>query len=185
MIRKSLAIAMLLPAFWAGCAQAAVASSEASGFAIEHRMDIAADRAALFALLAQPGLWWNSDHTYSGDARNMALDPVVGGCFCETIPGRDGAPDGVIEHARIIYTAPPAALRMVGSLGPLQAEAAVGTLTFAIKAGPEGKGSAVTMTYVVGGYVRGGADKLAPVVDMVMGQQLAGLKRAAETQTAR
>lgn len=185
MIRKRLTIAMLLPGLWAGSADGAVTSSEASGFAIEHRADIAVDRAALFALLAQPGLWWNSDHSYSGDARNMTLDPAIGGCFCETIPGRNGAPDGVIEHARIIYAAPPAALRLVGSLGPLQAEAVVGTLTFAIRAGADGKGSAVTMTYVVGGYVRGGADKLASAVDMVMGQQLAGLKRAAETQTKR
>lgn len=185
MIRKSLTIAMLLPGLWAGGAPGAVTSAEASGFAIEHRADIAVDRDALFALLTQPGLWWNSDHSYSGDARNMTLDPAVGGCFCERIPGRDGAPDGVIEHARIIYAAPPAALRMVGSLGPLQAEAVVGTLTFAIKPGADGKGSVATMTYVVGGYVRGGADKLAPVVDMVMGQQLEGLKRTAEAAAGR
>lgn len=184
MIRIALMAGVLLTAAWAFPAGAAVTSSDASGFAIENSAAIAADRADLFALLAQPGRWWNSDHTYSGDARNMTLDPAVSGCFCERIPGRDGAPDGVIEHARIIYAAPPAVLRMVGSFGPLQAEAVVGTLTFAIKPGAEGKGSAVTMTYVVGGYVRGGADKLAPVVDMVMGQQLAGLKRAAEMAAA-
>ncbi len=38
-------------------------------------------------------------------------------------------------------------------------------------------GTEIVQTYVVGGYIRGGAEKMAPLVDMVMGQQLAGLQR--------
>ncbi len=41
-------------------------------------------------------------------------------------------------------------------------------------------GDSVTLTYVVGGYVRAGADTLAPKVDEVLAVQMLGLKSAAE-----
>jgi hypothetical protein len=69
-------------------------------------------------------------------------------------------------------------LRLSGALGPLQAEGVVGTLDFAIT--PARKGVKVVMTYVVGGYIRGGPRRIAPLVDQVLATQLAGLKRAAE-----
>ena len=69
-------------------------------------------------------------------------------------------------------------LRLSAALGPLQSEGVAGTLDVTIK--PSGKGVRVTMTYVVGGYVRAGAAVLAPLVDQVLNEQLQGLKRAAE-----
>jgi hypothetical protein len=39
-----------------------------------------------------------------------------------------------------------------------------------------GQGSTVTMTYVVGGYAPGGLQKLAPLVDQVLAQQVQNLK---------
>lgn len=172
-------ILMLAALVWPGAGLAAVTAQRQDGFAIEQGVDVAADPIAVYALLQQPGRWWNSDHSYSGDARNMTLDARIGGCFCETLPAKDGLFAGTVEHARVIYAAPARTLRLVGSLGPLQAEAVTGTLTFALK--PLGTGGTrIDMTYIVGGYVRGGADKLARAVDMVLGQQLQGLKRAAD-----
>lgn len=53
---------------------------------------------------------------------------------------------------------------MTGALGPLQAEAVTGTLTFRLD--PEtDKTTRIPLEYVVGGYVRAGADTLAPKVD--------------------
>jgi hypothetical protein len=101
----------------------------------------------------------------------MSLELEAGGCFCETIPA-DG---GTIEHARVIQARPGETLRLQGGLGPLQAEAAIGVLTWSLKAAPGG--TEVVQTYVAGGYVRGGADTLAPIVDRVMAEQLAGLQR--------
>ena len=152
-------------------AQAEVKSASANGFEVESRAVIAKSPQEVYAALGRVGTWWNGQHTYSGKAANMTLEPKAGGCFCETIP--DGG--GSIEHARVVYARPGQALRVQGGLGPLQAEAALGTLTWSLK--PVQGGTEVTQTYVVGGYVRGGADKLAPIVDTVLAEQLSGLSR--------
>ena len=60
-----------------------------------------------------------------------------------------------------------------GGLGPLQTEAATGTLTWSLKAADGG--TEITQTYVVGGHVRGGADKMAGIVDTVLAEQLTRL----------
>ena len=162
----------------AGVAMAAPASSAVTvssdiGFAVENSVDVAADADTIYRLLGEPGRWWNAAHSYSGDAANLRLELKAGGCFCEALP--DG---GGVEHARVIYAAPGRQLRLSGALGPLQGEAATGTLTFTLS--PAGKGVRVTLGYVVGGYMRMGAASVAPVVDKVLAEQLAGLKRAAE-----
>lgn len=166
---------------WAGAAMAApahaaVTGSSAIGFATESSVEIAADAARVYALPITPGRWWS--HSYSGDSANMTIDPRAGGCFCETIPSKDD-PSGTIEHARIIYAMPGQRLRFSGGFGPLQSEGVAGTLDIAIT--PAGKRVKVTMTYVVGGYLRTGPDKIAPLVDQLLREQLAGLRRAVES----
>ena len=101
----------------------------------------------------------------------MTLDARPGGCFCEAIPKGAGA----IEHMRVVYVQPGATLRLQGGLGPLQAEAATGTLTWTLKAVPGG--TEISQNYVAGGYIRGGADKMAPLVDQVLSQQLGYLAK--------
>jgi uncharacterized protein YndB with AHSA1/START domain len=152
-------------------ARAEVKSATPAGFEVEQSAVVAATPAETWAMLGRPGEWWNDEHTYSGDSANMRLRPRAGGCFCENVP----AGGGTIEHGRIVYAQPGSTLRLQGGLGPLQAEAAMGTLTWSLKAVPDG--TEVTQTYVVGGYVRGGAEKLAPIVDRVLAEQLDGLKR--------
>jgi len=171
-------------AIWAGVAIAAPAHSAVTGssdlgFAVENSVDVSADAATVYRLLGQPARWWNGEHSYSGDAANLSLDPVAGGCFCEKVPGKDGKV-GSVEHGRVIHAAPDKQLRLSGALGPLQAEAVTGTLTFDIA--PMQKGVRVGMSYVVGGYMRIGAAKIAPLVDKVLAEQLRGLKRAAEAE---
>lgn len=161
----------LMAAVLAMPAQAEVKSSSPSGFEVESKAVIAKSPQEVYAALGQVGSWWNNQHTYSGKAANMTLELRAGGCFCEKIPDDDGS----IEHARVIYARPGQALRVQGGLGPLQAEAALGTLTWSLK--PVQGGTEVTQTYVVGGYVRGGADKMAPIVDTVLAEQLTGLSK--------
>jgi uncharacterized protein YndB with AHSA1/START domain len=151
-------------------ASAEVKTSTANGFESVHVATVAAPPERVFQALGQPVLWWNKDHTYSGDAVNLSLGTVAGGCFCEKVPA-DGS---TIEHGRTVYAQPGKTLRVAGALGPLQAEGVSAALTWTLK--PLGAGTEVTQTYVVGGYVRGGADKLAPIVDRVLGEQLKGLK---------
>lgn len=155
-------------------AAAEVKSATDAGFEVVNVATVAADPTAVYAALRTPDKWWNSEHTWSGDAANMWIDAQAGGCFCERMPDR-----GSIQHARIVAALPGKQLRLSGALGPLQAEAVTGTFTWDLK--PVDGGTEVTQTYVVGGYVRTGAAGLAPVVDQVLGMQLARLKAFAAT----
>jgi hypothetical protein len=58
---------------------------------------------------------------------------------------------------------------MSGGLGPLQSMAVTGTMTWTLT--PAGNGTAVELTYLVGGYNRGGFKDLAPGVDSVLRAQ--------------
>lgn len=171
------------PWIWAGVAMAAPAHSAVTatsdaGFATQTSVEIAAEADAVYALLIVPARWWNGAHSYSGNAANMRIDARAGGCFCEVLPGPSGNA-GSVEHGRVLYAAPGRQLRLSGALGPLQSEGVTGTLDFTIT--PVGKGVRVTMTYVVGGYLRTAPATMAPMVDAVLTEQLQGLKRAAES----
>ena len=155
-------------------AAAEVVSSSPTTIDIHDSLTIDAPIQQVWDTLRAPQRWWSKEHTYSDNAANLYLDTQATGCFCERLPDH-----GSVEHARIVYIEAPRMMRLTGALGPLQAEAVVGTLTF--KLDPEGSNATkVTLDYVVSGYVRVGADKLAPKVDEVLGLQLAGLKKATE-----
>lgn len=153
----------------AGAASAEVKSSTSGGFEVASSVSVAAPPATVYAAITEPARWWDAAHSYSGDAKNLTIVARPGGCFCETLPNGGG-----VEHGRVVMAMPGKLLRIRGALGPLQGEAVVGTLTFDLK--PDGQGTAISMSYVVGGYVRGGSEALAPMVDQVMSAQIARLK---------
>lgn len=152
-------------------AAAEVVQSSPAGFEVRHSVTVAAPPERAWPTVLAPRLWWSKDHTYSDDSANLTLDERPGGCFCEKLAGRGG-----VEHMRVVYIQPPRMIRLRGGLGPLQAEAADGTLAITLTA--EGGGTRIGLSYVVGGYIRSGAEKLAPMVDRVLGLQVAGLKAA-------
>lgn len=155
-------------------AHAEVMSATPTSFVIESTATVAMPPAAVWDVLRAPQGWWDPEHTYSGAAKNLYLDAQATGCFCERIPEGKGS----IEHAHVLYVAPPRMVRLSGALGPLQAEAVVGTLTFKLDA--EGTGTKITLSYIVGGTMRQGGEALAPVVDRVLARQLARLAAAAD-----
>lgn len=159
--------------------QGVVTASSDAGFVVESSVDVLLAPQAAYALIAAPDRWWSSAHTYSGDARNLRLDPRAGGCFCETWgDGEKGG--GSVEHAHVVYAAPGRQLRLIGSLGPLQADPVTGILDFRLT--PAGQGTRITLSYAVGGYMRGGTQSIAPIVDKVLSEQMAGLKRVADAR---
>jgi uncharacterized protein YndB with AHSA1/START domain len=168
-MRKMIVAAALL-AGWPAASE--VTKSEPGGFVSTHRLVIAAPPERVWDTIARPSLWWSKDHSYTGDAANLSIDPRPGGCWCEKLAG------GAIEHARVIYADRGKVLRFDGAFGPLQSGAVTGTLTFALKA--EGQRTAVTVTYVVGGYHPSGLSGFAQAVDGVFAAQLLALKKAAE-----
>jgi uncharacterized protein YndB with AHSA1/START domain len=155
-------------------AGAAVTDSGVSGFTIEETVHIAADDGRVYAALIAPAHWWSSAHTFSGNASNLTLDAKAGGCWCETLP--DG---GSVLHLTVVNVAPGRMLRLRGALGPFQAMAADGALTWTLK--PAGDGTDLVMTYAVFGYAKSGFDGISHAADGVLAEQAERLKHYAET----
>ncbi len=155
-------------------ASAEVKQVTPQGFEVADSVEVSAPAAKAYAALTQIGGWWNPEHSYSGDSRNLHLDLTQGGCFCETLPG-----GGWVRHMDVVNAQPDKMIRLRGALGPLQAEGVEGSLTWSIK--PTGQGVTVTQDYVVGGFLRDGGAKWAPVVDGVLREQLARYKSFVET----
>ncbi|PKQ00708.1 MAG: hypothetical protein CVT74_02750 [Alphaproteobacteria bacterium HGW-Alphaproteobacteria-13] len=162
-----------------GCsvpAAAKVIDQSEIGFTVAHTAQVAATPEEVWKMLRMPQKWWSKEHSWSGDAANFWLDSQAGGCFCEKLPGGVGDGLGSVQHARILFAKPGEMMRLSGAFGPLQGEALTATLTIQIKATP--KGSALRFDYVVGGYMRFEVAEIAPEVDTVIGEQLAGLASA-------
>lgn len=153
----------------AGSARAEVTASSDSGFVVSGAADLpAVARAQVWAALIRPQDWWSGAHSWSGDAANLSLQPVAGGCFCEVL---SGDPAGSVEHMRVVHARPDATLVMRGSLGPLQGEALTGVLTLTLEPLGEG-GTKLSWTYVVGGYARFALADMAGPVDGVIAEQM-------------
>lgn len=155
-------------------AEVAAASPGAMLLRAEATAAVAPDRA--WRGLTRVEHWWNAEHTYSGDAGRLRLTPRAGGCFCERWENGQS-----VEHARVVSVIARdgvRTLRLDGALGPLQAMAAAGVLTFTVS--PEGHGAKISMTYRVSGDPGLALDQLAPVVDQVLVDQLGRLVRYVE-----
>jgi hypothetical protein len=80
----------------------------------------------------------------------------------------------------IVYNDGATTLRLNGGLGPMQFTGAGGNLGITLK--DNGGKTDLVLTYDVGGYAKGGlAETLAAPVDGVLGEQVARLKKLAET----
>jgi uncharacterized protein YndB with AHSA1/START domain len=169
------AIPLIVLSLGASPAAGEVVSATSNGFHVREtvQMVVPTDRAyAAFSRL--PG-WWNKEHTYSGDSANLTLALMPGGCFCERLKNGGG-----VEHMRISFVDPGKRIVMTGSLGPLLYEATSGVMDIQFErvAG----GAKVTMDYRAAGFAEGGAEKLAPIVDSVLSDQMARYRKFAVTQ---
>ena len=172
------AIAASAMALAAVPAAAEVVDQDENGFITRDVAEVEADPKETWLVLISPAKFWNSAHSWSGDAANMRLTPQAGGCFCEKIP-EDPDPtkitlEGSVEHMRVIHAFPEKALRMQGGLGPLQSEPVTGVLTIALSP-TEAGGTRIVWEYNVAGRMRYEVDVIAKAVDGVMSEQLNGL----------
>lgn len=158
----------------AAAARAEVSEASASGFTINHAMVVDADPQAVYQAFTQLPRWWNSAHTWSGQASNLSLDAQAGGCWCER--WGDGAS---AVHGRVLLALPGSVLRFQAGLGPLQEIPNAGVLSFGT-ARRDGA-TRLRVTYRVAGAPEAGFDKLAPAVDAVIGEQVKRLKAFIET----
>ncbi|MBO9603251.1 MAG: SRPBCC domain-containing protein [Novosphingobium sp.] len=147
-------------------ASAEVVAASPMGLTSHNAVRLKATPEQAWAVLVKPKLYWSAEHSWSGDAANLTLDPHAGGCFCEALP-RDA---GSVEHMRVIFVRPDQELRMAGALGPFQSEALTGTLTVTLK--PIPGGTEMDWTYKLGGYTQLDLVQFAPIADGVVGEQL-------------
>lgn len=156
---------------------AEVTDLDGDHFVIRTSAVVEADTKTTWLALISPSRWWSDEHTWSADAANLSLTPQAGGCFCERIPEVEDANritlEGSVEHMRVIQAYPERALRMQGSLGPLQSEPVTGILTVTLS--EVETGTRIVWEYNVGGPMRYDASTIAIAVDGVLTQQLTGL----------
>ena len=171
------ALLVLLVVGAAGGANGEVKSAASDGFVIVHSRRVEAAPEKVYAALPAVDRWWNSGHTWSGDAGNLSLKAEAGSCFCEKWK------DGEVEHGRVIMVMRDQLLRLQAPLGPLQGRAVTGVLTFQLKADEAsgGKATLLTLSYVVNGASASALDKSAAPVDGVLGEQFERLVRYIET----
>ena len=168
----------------AGTSPAEVVNVAPNGFAVKHAMTIQASPENVYAALTgKVGSWWNPEHTYSHDSRNLSIDARPGGCFCEKLDNGGG-----VEHMKVVLAWPGRMLRMTGALGPLQGSGLAGSMTWKLTAATGATGATgaagatgIEFSYSAGGYMQGGFEKIAPAVDAVLGEQLTRLKAFVET----
>lgn len=175
-----LMVVLLVFAAAASTAHAEIQAATSDSFVIAYSQRIDAAPAMVYATLPAVDRWWNSAHTWSGDAANLSLKAEAGSCFCERWK------DGTVEHGRVIMVVRDQLLRLQAALGPLQARALTGVLTFQLK--PDEKdgraATLLTLTYVVNGASASALDKIAPAVNEVLGEQFARLVRFIDTGKA-
>jgi uncharacterized protein YndB with AHSA1/START domain len=157
---------------------AEVRETRENAFAVEIVMMVELPPAAAYRASTQVSRWWDPQHTWSGSAKNLSLEPRAGSCFCERLPA-----GGSVQHGRVIFAKPGELLRLDAALGPLQEMPVTGVLSFQFA--PDGPGTRITMNYRVAGGLTMDAARLAPLVDQVMGVQLGRLRDFANAQARR
>src|ERR1700677_971383 len=147
------AVTVFAAAAAGGRAAAEVVGVAGNGFEVRETGHVAVSPDKVYAVLLQPARWWNSDHTFSGNAANLVLEARAGGCWCETLPN-----GGSVEHLRVVFVSPGKTLRLRGALGPFQLYAVEGVMTWSLKSAANG--TDISMTYAIGGYAKDGFDEL-------------------------
>ena len=152
---------MIIACALTGGTAAKVVETGQSGFAVAFEADVKLVPADAYAKFLEIGQWWSSDHSYSGDAKNMTITTTPGGCWCEAVPG------GFVRHLEVVNVQPGAMLVLNGGLGPLQMMGVAGSMvvTFEAKDG----GTHVALRYSVGGFDPGNFSQLSGAVDGVIG----------------
>ncbi|MBL8657999.1 MAG: SRPBCC family protein [Altererythrobacter sp.] len=172
------ALALITAGLGVAPTRAEVAETTADRFVTRATASVKTPPLATWLALTRPADWWNGEHSWSGDAKNLTLTPQGGGCFCERIPvgdsGNSSAMEGSARHAEVLQAFPMRVLRMSGGFGPLQGEPVSGVLTITLKEVPGG--TRILWEYNVGGPMRYKITDIAPAVDAMMSEQLKRLQ---------
>lgn len=146
---------------------AEVVVASADHYTLKHQAESSDAPDVVWARLISPNEWWHPDHTYSGSAENLSLDPQAGGLW------REDWPDGSVVHGSVLLITPGTTLRLNAPFGPLQ-EMAV-SVVWTIQLEAIDTGTRVMFTEIANGTTASNLDKLAPAVDFVKQQAISRL----------
>ncbi len=118
----ALALAVIAPV------RADIVSASDSHYVLRHEGTTALSPEATWERLIAPATWWHPDHTYSGDAGNLNLEPRAGGLWREEWPG------GSVAHGEVLSVIPGKTLRLDAPFGPLQGVGAYTVWTITLEA---------------------------------------------------
>jgi uncharacterized protein YndB with AHSA1/START domain len=164
------AILTFLPALAIGD----VVDSGANGFTLKTAVQIQAPPAEVYRkIVFNVGDWWSPQHTFSGNSHNLTMEAKAQGCFCEKLPN-----EGSVRHMEVLAALPGEKLVLSGAMGPLQALAVTGSMTWQLSAA-EG-GTKLELTYAAAGYLATGLTTWAKIVDIVLAEQVTRLKNFIE-----
>lgn len=176
-MKRSIFLLTLLLMAGVTCIRAEVADSAASGFTYKTMLTLQAPPETVYQRLLSIANWWSSDHTFSGDAHNLSIEAKPMGCWCEKLPNGGG-----VRHMQVVRVMPGKMLVMTGGLGPLQAMAATGSMSFQLS--PADGGTKLEIMYAVTGYAPGGLNSLSGPVDQVLNEQFKRFRSYVETGSA-
>ena len=147
---------------------AEVISSEPHGFEISIERTVKVNSAIAYAQFLKIDQWWSAEHTWFGDSGNLSIVAEVGGCFCEKSSTKEAL------HMTVSYVDPGREIRMTGGLGPLQMLGIHGAMSWKFIAINENESTIIQYYHVVG-FIKGGLQSLAAIVDKVQTIQLDAL----------
>src|SRR5258708_31018427 len=152
-LTMAIVFCMMVPA-----AFAEVADSASNGFTVKITVYIKATPDVVYSrIIHNVGDWWDSTHTFSGNAHNLSIEEKPMGCWCEKLPNQGG-----VRHMEVVALSPGKRIVFVGGLGPLQSLAAAGAMTFQLS--PTHERTTREITYAVSGYLPQGVNGV-PVPD--------------------
>jgi uncharacterized protein YndB with AHSA1/START domain len=176
-MKRKVLLAVIVVVLAQAYASAEIADSAANGFTYKLTINLQAPPETVYQRLLSVGNWWSSDHTFSGDAHNMSIEPKPMGCWCEKLPSGGG-----VRHMQVVAVMPGKMLVMTGGLGPLLSVAATGSMKISLA--PANGGTQLQVTYSVTGYLPAGMNTWAAPVDGVLTEQFTRLKNYVETGKA-
>lgn len=149
-------------------AHAEIVSSSDTHFVLRHEGQSTRSVDEMWQRLTEPATWWHPDHTFSGDAKNLSLEPHAGGLWSEKWEG------GSVAHGRVLTVQAGKLLRMDAPFGPLQQLGAYTVWTITLSAADTG-GTVVVFDEVSSAPPDTKMDEIAQAVDFVKTEAMSRL----------
>lgn len=151
--------ALVIALVTASSATADVISAGAGGLIVRTTVEVPnAAPGDVYDALTRVSEWWSGTQTWSGNSRNLTLDPQVGGCLCEKLSS-----GGNVQIMRVVWAERGELLRLSGAPGRLQEGAAIATMSWRFS--KTATGTKIELTFAASGYLPGGFDAIAPPTD--------------------